>query len=72
MRPNPRIEDELFFKNESQTAGINFDKVRNSPPRCFIRDSLFVHSMTIFPLKLVEAAQNRTMSSLLIQLVPNY
>lgn len=27
MRPNPRVEDELFFKNESQTAGINFDKV---------------------------------------------
>lgn len=27
MRPNPRVEDELFFKNESQSAGINFDKV---------------------------------------------
>jgi hypothetical protein len=28
MRPNPRIEDEYFFKNESQSAGINFDNVR--------------------------------------------
>lgn len=26
-RPNPRIEEELFFTNESQTTGINFDKV---------------------------------------------
>lgn len=29
-RPNPRVEEDLFFKNESQTAGINFDKVRSS------------------------------------------
>jgi len=28
-RPNPRVEEELFFKNESQSAGINFDKVLN-------------------------------------------
>jgi hypothetical protein len=28
MRPNPRVEEELFFKNETQTTGINFDKVR--------------------------------------------
>lgn len=27
MRPNPRVEEELFFKTESQTTGINFDKV---------------------------------------------
>lgn len=27
MRPNPRIEQELFHTEESQTAGINFDKV---------------------------------------------
>jgi ATP-dependent RNA helicase DDX3X len=31
MRPNPRIEEELFFKNEVQTAGINFDKYNNIP-----------------------------------------
>eukprot|EP01040_Poterioochromonas_malhamensis_P000953 gene953-1010_t len=31
MRPNPRIEDELFFKNESQSAGINFDNYDNIP-----------------------------------------
>jgi hypothetical protein len=27
MRPNPRIEQELFHTNEAQVAGINFDKV---------------------------------------------
>jgi hypothetical protein len=27
MRPNPRIEQELFHTGEGQTAGINFDKV---------------------------------------------
>lgn len=30
-RPNPRVEDELFFKNESQTTGINFDKYDDIP-----------------------------------------
>ena len=27
MRPNPRVEQELFHTNEGQTAGINFDRV---------------------------------------------
>jgi hypothetical protein len=27
MQPNPRIEDELFNSADSQTTGINFDKV---------------------------------------------
>ena len=31
MRPNPRIEQELFHTNEAQTAGINFDKYDNIP-----------------------------------------
>lgn len=26
-RPNPRLEQELFHSNDSQTTGINFDKV---------------------------------------------
>ena len=29
-RPNPRVEQELFHKNEAQVAGINFDKVNIS------------------------------------------
>eukprot|EP00428_Durinskia_dybowskii_P069887 CAMPEP_0170388304 /NCGR_PEP_ID=MMETSP0117_2-20130122/18012_1 /TAXON_ID=400756 /ORGANISM="Durinskia baltica, Strain CSIRO CS-38" /LENGTH=648 /DNA_ID=CAMNT_0010644215 /DNA_START=60 /DNA_END=2006 /DNA_ORIENTATION=+ len=31
MRPNPRIEQELFHTEETQTAGINFDKYDNIP-----------------------------------------
>lgn len=31
MKPNPRIEQELFHSNDTQTAGINFDKYDNIP-----------------------------------------
>ena len=31
MKPNPRIEQELFHTNDTQTAGINFDKYDNIP-----------------------------------------
>jgi hypothetical protein len=41
MRPNPRIEDEYFFKNESQSAGINFDKVREKKKKKFVSVLLF-------------------------------
>lgn len=37
LRPNPRVEDDLFFRNETQSAGINFDKVSsNEIPICVL------------------------------------
>jgi hypothetical protein len=61
MRPNPRIEDELFFKNEAQVAGINFDNVRQWFLVLFVY--YFDDSMTIFQLKSAQAALNLIMTS---------
>ncbi len=65
MRPNPRIEDELFFKNESQSAGINFDNV-SVVYACSILLKLCIpfDSMIISQLKLVQVVQIPTMTLL--------
>lgn len=76
MRPNPRVEQELFHTNESQIAGINFDRV------CFVIDltfsfiiglcCLFFHpSTTTFLSKSAKDALSHIMIFLLRPLVFN-